>query len=147
MKKCSRCKKRKDFSNFNFKNKKLELLQSSCKECTRKEVKNHYKKNREYYLLKARKRNRLHRQIIKEFIWHYLSKHPCIDCGEKDPIVLEFDHQKDKIAAVSVLIKGNYPISTIKKEIEKCKVRCANCHRKKTAITHNWYKHTQAPVA
>jgi hypothetical protein len=31
-------------------------------------------------------------------------------------------------------------LNQVKNEIEKCDVRCANCHRRKTAKDFNWYK-------
>jgi|HubBroStandDraft_1064217.scaffolds.fasta_scaffold01201_19 hypothetical protein len=73
-------------------------------------------------------------------VWEYLLQHPCVDCGERDPIVLEFDHvQGNKVNLISVLIhrcsKG-----TLQLEIEKCEVRCANCHRRKHAEERNYYK-------
>ena len=59
MKKCTRCKKEKLVEKFNFKNKAKNIRQSHCKECTRFFIKNHYNKNREYYLTKSHKRNKL----------------------------------------------------------------------------------------
>ncbi len=69
---------------------------------------------------------------MKTYIWRYLSDHKCIDCGEKDPIVLEFDHIRDKTFTISSIGRDR-TLGEVKKEIEKCEVRCANCHRRKTA--------------
>ena len=96
MKKCGRCKVEKPIEEFNFKKKNLGTRQKSCKDCTRLEVRNHYQKNKNYYLEKARKRNKEIQKNTQKYIWEYLLQHPCIDCGEKDPVVLDFDHQKDK---------------------------------------------------
>lgn len=54
----------------------------------------------------------------------------CIDCGYNEhAIALQFDHISDnKKDSVSNLIRSDYAWSTILKEIEKCEVRCSNCH-------------------
>ncbi len=134
---------------FNYKNKTLNLKARACKECTREAVRNHYEKNKNYYLKKARERNE---RILKEnqtFLLKFLSKNPCVDCGEANPIVLEFDHIniKNKTANVSEMLRLKHSKEKILKEIMKCQVRCANCHRRKTAKDHYWYKHKYAPVA
>lgn len=68
-------------------------------------------------------------------LWEYLGDHPCVDCGEEDPIVLEFDHVAGtKEFPVSEGVSRMYSIKKIKAEIDKCEVRCANCHRR---VTHN----------
>jgi len=71
----------------------------------------------------------------------YLKSHPCVDCGERDPVVLEFDHvdRDDKVGSVSNMIMGSFSLATIKLEMAKCEVRCANCHRKKTSAQLNWF--------
>ena len=138
MKICTRCKRIKPTSEFNYKIKSKGLLQSHCKSCSRTYVKNHYYNNREYYLVKAKKRNEKIRAILRRYMWNYLKKNPCTDCGEKDPVVLEFDHIRDKTFAVSFLVR--YSLNRMKKEIEKCEVRCSNCHRRKTAIQFGYYK-------
>ena len=142
MKKCTRCKKEKLVEKFNFKNKAKNIRQSHCKECTRFFIKNHYNKNREYYLTKSHKRNKFLRYNINNYVKNHLSTHPCVDCGEKDITVLEFDHTGEltKLKAVSHLIRARYSISKIQEEINKCEVRCANCHRRKTAKDYKWYK-------
>jgi len=58
----------------------------------------------------------------------------CKDCGYKEsPYALQFDHIEDnKKASVSNLIRSDYAWSTIKKEMDKCEVVCANCHAVRT---------------
>lgn len=75
-----------------------------------------------------------------QFVWDYLKEHPCVDCPEKDPIVLEFDHVGEKFKAISEMLSNNYSIKRIAKEIEQCEVRCANCHRRKTVEQLGHYK-------
>ena len=145
MKHCCRCKKEKHEREFNYKNKLKKILHSACRHCTRKQTKKHYHANREYYLNKSRKRNTKIREENRKFIYEYLSSNPCKDCGENDPVVLEFDHINNKETNISTLIRKNHSLNKIKNEIKKCEVRCANCHRRKTAKDFNWYK--QAPVA
>lgn len=146
---CSKCKKEKLIEEFNFKDKKLGSRQSQCKECTRLLIKNHYNRNRRYYLKKAQKRNLELRFKIAQYLKEYLSKRPCIDCGESDITVLEFDHRdkSKKFKAVSSLIRYGYPINVIRKEMDKCDIRCANCHRRKTSRDFKWFKGKYAPVA
>ncbi len=149
MQQCSRCKKEKEISEFNFKIKALGLRQKQCKECTRLLVKNHYNKNRLYYLDKAKRRNLEIKLDVIKYLQRYFLQNPCIDCGETDITVLEFDHDGKipKFKAVSSLIRNGFPLRKIQKEIDKCSVRCANCHRRKTAKDFKWFKNNNALVA
>lgn len=62
-----------------------------------------------------------------------------VDCGEKDIVVLEFDHVRgEKKMNISSMVSA-YCLKTIQGEIEKCDIRCANCHRKKTAKERNYF--------
>jgi hypothetical protein len=143
MKFCTKCNKEKLISEFNFKNKILGLRHSNCKDCTRLFVKNHYNKNKQYYLDKTQKRNNTLMVEIQNYIKSYLQDNHCVDCGESDIVVLEFDHNRgqfDKIMAVSSLIRTRYPFVKIKEEIKTCEVRCANCHRRKTAKEFSWFR-------
>jgi hypothetical protein len=63
----------------------------------------------------------------------------CADCGESDPVVLDFDHVRgEKVASIAAMIAGSYAWLTIEQEIAKCEVRCANCHRRRTAVQQGW---------
>lgn len=63
----------------------------------------------------------------------WLSTHPCVDCGEIDPVVLEFHHVfGDKRRRMSLMIAGGYSEQSIRDEMRKCIVLCANCHRRRT---------------
>ena len=66
------------------------------------------------------------------YLLDYFETHPCTDCGETDPVVLEFDHLRDKRFNISnALPYRNW--QSILDEIAKCEVVCANCHRRRTA--------------
>jgi len=76
----------------------------------------------------------------RQFIWDYLTIHPCVDCGNDDPRVLEFDHLEDKDKAVTQGIEDGWSKSRLLEEIDKCEVRCANCHRIKTQQRQNSWR-------
>jgi len=139
MKYCSRCGESKEDEFYNYKNKALGIRDSACKDCTRKSIKEHYYKNHDYYLDKVCIRNRLVRSINKNFLHVYLLADPCVDCGESDPIVLEFDHFGNKTNSVARLARTS-TMKSLLREIDKCVVRCANGHRRKTAKQFNWSK-------
>ena len=71
-----------------------------------------------------------------------LASSACADCAEADPVVLEFDHVGPKRAALPVLAYGIYSIATLEAELAQCVVRCANCHRRRTAAEGGHYRHT-----
>jgi hypothetical protein len=62
----------------------------------------------------------------------FFQTHPCADCGEADPVVLEFDHLRDKKFEVGNGFSERGWESVLA-EMEKCDVVCANCHRRRTA--------------
>lgn len=147
MKICLRCKIEKQIREFNFKFKSKGIRQAQCKTCTRFYVREHYIKNREYYLKKAHRNNSKLRKKVREYLWQYLSTYSCVDCGEKDILVLEFDHRNNKTIEIGKMVTGRYSLEKVKREVEKCDVRCANCHRRRTAIQQGWHKRLFAPIA
>ena len=74
------------------------------------------------------------RQKIRSNLLDYLSNQSCVDCGESDPIVLDFDHKSsdNKFKTVAKMLSGHYSWNSVMSEIDKCDVRCANCHRRRT---------------
>ena len=68
----------------------------------------------------------------RRLIWEYLQYHSCVTCGETDPVVLGFDHLRDKAHDIGWLVPASCA-TKILAEIAKCRVLCANCHRRHTA--------------
>ncbi len=146
--KCSKCERLLDESDFNWKIKNVKL-QYHCKDCSRSYVKNHYKANIDYYVAKAKKRNKWIRENAYSYLGPYLLSHPCVDCGESDILILEFDHRDRKMKDYEIgrIITRGGTLDKIKKEVAKCDVRCSNCHRRKTETENNSWKLKYAPVA
>jgi hypothetical protein len=73
-----------------------------------------------------------HRKVrinMRERIHQYLLSHPCVDCGETDIVVLEFDHRDPAERTCSVHKCAS--LRTLEIEIDKCDVRCGNCHTRR----------------
>lgn len=142
VKTCPRCRQELPLAEFNFKNRARGRRQVYCRACSRAYIRDHYTRNRQYYIDKAFARKGRELPRLHERVLEYFRTHPCVECGETDPTVLEFDHvdPREKTANVAELIKRRRGWRTILAEIEKCVVRCANCHRRRTAQQFSWYK-------
>lgn len=81
----------------------------------------------------------------------YLSEKGCEECGERDPRKLEYDHKKpsDKKRGIARLIADNYSWSSpvLRREIRKCRILCANCHRVHTIKQQGYYASTEVQNA
>jgi len=131
---CARCGVAKPLSEFPIKSAKRGTYRSYCRPCCREYGKQHYRNNRAAYMLRAKTRAPIDRLRNRQFVADYLSTHPCVDCGEADPVVLEFDHRDpaDKRESIGRLIHTT-TLNVVQAEIAKCDVRCGNCHRIRTA--------------
>jgi hypothetical protein len=138
MKTCTQCQQAKPTTEYRKNCKSPDGLQYACKECARQRDRDDYQKAGRKESIVAR-RNRVYAEQ-RQFLWDYLETHPCVDCGEADRIVLQFDHVRGvKINDVGNMV-GRVADRTLVDEIEKCEVRCANCHTRKTAIQFGWLK-------
>lgn len=71
-------------------------------------------------------------QEKRKYLVEYLRNHPCIDCGERDLLVLEFDHTSGiKRRGVRDMVTKGYSLGALKDEISKCEIRCRNCHARR----------------
>ena len=129
---CSKCNQEKDLNEYNWRNEKKGWKHSFCKECHTKYRHSHYVNNKKKYLAKARKWNKGQVTILRKFIFDYLSDHFCVDCGNKDVRVLDFDHVGNKRMGIAQMMRNCHSLESVTKEISVCNVRCANCHRIKT---------------
>lgn len=137
-KKCFKCKQFKEYTEF-FTRRKGKL-QPYCKDCKRI-YDRIYHKRRSIEAKKAKlDKQRLRLNKIREWVCDYLKYERCADCGLGDVIVLTFDHLESKKATISAMIRNGYSIESLKKEINKCEVVCANCHMRRTAKRADWYK-------
>lgn len=137
-KRCSKCGETKPLTEFNRKDR--GRLQPYCRPCNSAYLKEHYAKNLSYYVKKAARFRRKRKAENLARLLAYFADHPCVDCGETDPVVLQFDHVRgEKYKAVGALFAEGSSWEMIEAEIEKCVVRCANCHWRKTAKQFGWY--------
>ena len=74
--------------------------------------------------------NRAHRTVLREFVITYKREHPCVMCGEPDPACLDFHHVDNKVESIGNAVSRGWSVKRLTKEIDKCEVLCANCHRK-----------------
>jgi len=138
-KRCSTCELVLAATEFNRRASARDGLQARCRACCRV----WYEEHREEHIANVYRRNFAYRAVLAEKIADYLADHPCVDCGETDLRCLEFDHRdrKTKTAGISFLLRDARSWSVLLGEIDKCDVRCANCHRRKTAAEINSWRH------
>ncbi|GAA4578450.1 hypothetical protein GCM10023176_54400 [Micromonospora coerulea] len=138
---CVGCNIEKPIGEFHTRARKTTTyVFPKCKECHRSYTRGHYEANKGDYLTRVRARQVELTRTTREFLISYLRDHPCVDCSEGDPVVLQFDHCRgEKVANISDMVRRGWSLRTIKLEIEKCDVVCANCHQRRTARQFGWW--------
>lgn len=147
---CRECGQSKYRHDFAFKNKERGT-KTICKQCfnlLRNEAYAALPPEERKAAAKAKRdRSKVSKPERQRRLLDYLKTHPCVDCGETDPVVLEFDHVRgDKVATVYTLaLRHLRTWGVVEEEIAKCDVRCVKCHRKRTAKAQGWYKAEDGP--
>lgn len=139
MKTCPRCTLEKDLSEFAKNAHRKDGKQIYCRLCVKVINAEHFSKTKRD---PKRLENR-QRQIDRgyKYVLEHLLKNPCVDCGEADPEVLQFDHVEmvgGSGKRVTDLVQCT--IERIQAEIDKCEVRCCNCHMRRTRRQMGWTK-------
>lgn len=109
---CTKCKRELPIENFHWRDKAKGTRRSECKDCHNAYMKNVYKDK-------------------KDTLQDLKSELKCAKCGENRGYVLDFHHRdpSTKGATIARMTSNNYTLDRVQKEIEKCVVLCANCHR------------------
>lgn len=107
---CNKCLQEKPLKDFPLKSKLRGTRQKVCKRCTAERSNRWYYANRDTHIKNVRMNTIKYRNEASQYVWDYLVTHPCVDCGETDPIVLDFDHVRGaKFAAISWMIDRAFP--------------------------------------
>jgi len=147
MKTCTRCGETKPLCQFPpIRRSEPEKLQSWCRSCFAEAGARHYRNNIDRERARLYRNNSRRRAESQSSVLEFLLAHPCVDCGEEEVVVLQFDHLRDKKFDISAMISSGASWHRIEAEIAKCVVRCANCHHRKTAIERGYRKLKATPT-
>jgi hypothetical protein len=137
MKTCSKCGEIKALDLFSKNSRNADGRHPWCKPCFSAYERERYRNGD-----KARK-DRNKARIVngnRDKLWDLLTRSACTDCGETDPLVLEFDHRDPAEKEFQVTQMFHYNWSLIQTEIDKCDVVCCNCHRRRTNKMFGWWR-------
>jgi len=126
---CNKCHLTKDVNEFHKATDNHDGLQHFCKICKKAIDRARYLSTDKKSVCRKRAVN------MQSIITEIKRAAGCKYCTEKDPVALDFHHtNKDKEFNIG---RGGKSMSLDKllKEIQKCEVICANCHRKLHAGT------------
>ena len=132
MKICGLCKQEKKLVEFN--KKAGRDYQPFCRLCDNKKSRERYAANKQHHIKVIAERNKQYKKETDDYIRNLKSNTKCTDCKKKHHwFQMDFDHVKGKKdRAISQMVAQKVSLERIKKEIEKCELVCANCHRLRT---------------
>lgn len=117
--------------DFSMKDSATGRRSTTCKPCHRKYLQGYYVENKGKYVEKAMEWNRAQRRVLTDLVVKVKDR-PCMDCGNSyHPCVMDFDHRvpQEKVANISRLVALPSSVEKLQREMSKCDVVCANCHR------------------
>lgn len=109
---------------FNRSPKNLDGLHSYCRECQRA----YYRANAARHGANVRRTSAARKALMRDMVVEAM-RNGCVDCGNRDIRVLEFDHVRGvKVSGIGAMIRMGRGAGAVRAEIDKCEVRCRNCH-------------------
>lgn len=150
MKWCPRCSQWLSTDVFHKSSRHKDGLRAWCKPCCNEDSRNYRKKYPERVAAQRAAFLRANPDYMKKYDTdriekrkqrqqRLLAKHkhgrPCHDCGVVfHHFVMDFDHRPGEVKSrdISWMIKNNANEQEIEREIAKCDLVCANCHRIRT---------------
>jgi len=125
---CIICKEDKALDEFSWKNKNKEIKSRECKECHKKIRNIYYQNNKE----KEKQRTSIVKKKYRQWFKDLKMTFKCSKCSEDHISCLDFHHidPKEKEFNLSQALNRGIGKEKLLKEIEKCIILCANCHRK-----------------
>jgi len=130
---CHRCKKRKPLSKFGKNKHRSGGYNTYCGPCKKLYDAEYQKKNKiRVNAIRAKNKKKLRNEARK--ILDKKKQVPCADCKkEYIPFAMDFDHVRGKKEFnISSITNKTTSIKRIEKELAKCDVVCAICHRYRT---------------
>jgi hypothetical protein len=144
---CSKCRFEKETTEFAPNKSRKSGYQSMCKDCYAVYQRDYYRQRvvtDEAYRVHKKNWRKLYTEARRienqKKLFAYFEKHPCVICGEKDPIVLQSDHRdgvEKKFNIGDAIPRLSW--QKIEEELMKCDTMCTNCHTRRTALQFNWY--------
>jgi len=130
---CRVCGELKPWTEFPRRSRESHRLQTWCRACFSAYKAQRHRENHDREMRRIRRNQAIRIAMHRARVTEHLQTHHCVDCGEADPVVLDFDHVRgEKAGDVSRIVATGYPWAKIEAEIAKCEVRCSNCHRRAT---------------
>jgi hypothetical protein len=117
--------------------------EKKCKVCNREYQRKWFAENKDVQVARVMRNTARQKNLMRDKIEEHFRNNPCVDCGESDLIVLDFDHidEKNKYMNISMIVMKGLSVQVLLDEIAKCEVRCSNCHRRRTAKQFNTWRH------
>jgi transposase-like protein len=131
VRRCSRCRLELPLESFN---RLGDGLQWWCRTCFAA----YFRARGDLHRTQSRTAKLARVRALRAHVLTYLLEHPCVDCGESDPVILEFDHVSEKTAGIAALVAAGVKLEVVDDEISCCEVVCVNCHRRRTARRGRW---------
>ncbi len=135
---CGRCRRERSLSHFN---RAGDGLQHWCRDCFRE----YFRARGELHLRQVEESTRRRTAAACALVRARLIAEACVDCGEDEIAVLEFDHVRDKRGDLARMAHEGAELEEIEAELAKCEVVCASCHRRRTATRAGWARATGVP--
>lgn len=140
-KRCVICKASRPVEQFNRRVRSKDGPQPHCRKCNRRASREYYRRTRGKHIDDVSRNKADYIGRNRELLLQHLVEHPCVDCGETDLRVLDFDHVRgSKRREVGRMAAAPFSVAVLEAEIAKCEVRCVNCHRRRTGRALNWWR-------
>ena len=131
-KRCRGCEEVLPIEAFAWKDRARGRRQPRCRGCTARSFRGWYEEHADAQRARAR-RDRTARHGLNDQLIRRAKDVPCADCGERFRTEeMDFDHVRGTKAFDIANGRWQVSVETLEREIAKCEVVCAVCHRLRT---------------